>query len=36
VLDRVASNSTLSVELARRALYEEQHTQMKAALPSGA
>jgi hypothetical protein len=34
VLDRVVSNSTLSVELARRALHEEQQAQLKAALPA--
>jgi hypothetical protein len=30
----VVSNSTLSVELARRALHEEQQAQLKAALPA--
>jgi hypothetical protein len=33
VLDRVSVNSTFAVEAARRALYEEQQAELKAALP---
>jgi hypothetical protein len=35
VIDRVASNSTFSVEFARRALYEEKQAELRAAMPAG-